>query len=102
MWTKKNARRLLCTECHRRLPAHADLCPECGYPAMPAAMPDKTAIERAPFAAYRLIRLLGGALLGAGIVAAIADSPTAATLAIMSGCLTYITGLLGSWWNSGD
>lgn len=51
---------------------------------------------------YKLIQLLGGVVAAAGIIAAFADSPIAATVAITIGSATYMTGLLGSWWNSGD
>ncbi len=51
---------------------------------------------------YKLIKLLGACVVIAGVIAAVADSPIAATVAIAIGSATYVTGLLGSWWNSGD
>jgi hypothetical protein len=51
---------------------------------------------------YKLIQLLGVVVLGVGIVAALVDSPVAATISITIGMATYMSGLLGSWWNSGD
>jgi len=51
---------------------------------------------------YKLIQLLGAVVLLVGIIAALADSPVAATISITIGMATYMSGLLGSWWNSGD
>ena len=57
---------------------------------------------RANLMEYKLIQLLGVVVLGVGIGAAMADSPVAATVSITIGVATYMSGLLGSWWNSGD
>jgi hypothetical protein len=51
---------------------------------------------------YRLLQLLGIGVIGGGIVAAIADSPLAAAVSITIGIATYLTGLLGAWWNRSD
>ncbi|HJV85937.1 MAG TPA: hypothetical protein VJ698_10710 [Noviherbaspirillum sp.] len=50
---------------------------------------------------YKLIRLLGGAVIAGGLVAIMADSPIAAAVSITTGIATYVTGLLGAWWNTG-
>jgi len=57
---------------------------------------------RASLMEYKLIQLLGAVVLLVGIIAALADSPVAATISITIGMATYMSGLLGSWWNSGD
>ena len=51
---------------------------------------------------YKLIQVLGAVVFGAGVVAAIAESPIAATVALTIGGATYLSGLMGAWWNSGD
>ena len=51
---------------------------------------------------YKLIRILGTVVAVAGIGAAMADSPIGATVAIVIGGGTYLTGLLGAWWNRRD
>lgn len=51
---------------------------------------------------YKVMQLSGIAVCGAGIIAALADSPIGAAVAITVGIATYVTGLLGVWWNTGD
>jgi hypothetical protein len=51
---------------------------------------------------YKLIRMLGTVVAVAGVGAAMADSPIGATVAIVIGGATYLTGLLGAWWNRRD
>lgn len=51
---------------------------------------------------YRLIQLLGATVAGVGMAAWFADSPLAAAVAITIGLGTYMVGLLGAWWNTGD
>ncbi len=92
---------MACTECGARLPALAEICPECSYPVTELAREAGEAAEAA-LKEYKLIRLLGGAVIAGGIVAAVADSPIAAAVSIPIGIATYVTGLLGAWWNSGS
>lgn len=93
-----------CTECGARLPRQAETCPECGYPATPrysdhgySALTVQSAQKE-----YRLIQMIGGLVVAIGIAAAFLDSPIAATVSIAIGAATYLTGLLGSWWNRGE
>ncbi len=93
-----------CTECNARVPAEAEACPECGYPiasSAPAALHEESEAAHA-LKEYRLIQLLGIIVAGAGTAAAFADSPLAAAVAITIGVGTYVIGLLGAWWNTGD
>lgn len=63
---------------------------------------EDTETARASLREYKLIQLLGVVVFGAGIFAIVAESPVAATVSITIGVATYLTGLLGSWWNSGE
>lgn len=94
-----------CTECRTRLPEQAEACPECGYPVMAHAqrpnMEDRETTQSA-LKEYKVMQLSGIAVCGAGIIAALADSPIGAAVAITVGIATYVTGLLGVWWNTGD
>ncbi|HYD62800.1 MAG TPA: hypothetical protein VEC35_20775 [Noviherbaspirillum sp.] len=93
----------MCSECHARLPVQAEACAECGYPVTNDGAPSGNGKgTQATLLEYKLIQLLGGCVVLAGVIAAMADSPIAATVAITIGSATYVTGLLGSWWNSGD
>lgn len=94
-----------CTECGTRLPAQAETCPDCGYPVTARAHIEHVAFGETSHSThreYKLIQLLGGVVVVAGIIAALADSPIAAAVSIAVGTATYMTGLLGSWWNRGD
>jgi len=105
MWGNKKKSLQLCTECRTRLPIQAEACPDCGYPVTVGhhVLPHEHAHQvRRAMMEYRLIQLLGVVVFGAGVVAALADSPIGATVAITVGCATYMTGLLGAWWNSGN
>jgi hypothetical protein len=102
MWNKKKFT-ASCSECQARLPAQADACTECGYPVTSDAGRDgnrdalqATALE------YKLVQLLGAVVFGAGVIAAVANSLIAASVAITIGGATYLSGLMGAWWNSGD
>lgn len=102
MWNKVKTSPISCTECRVRLPAHAEACPECGYPVTGRAhheLFDAAEVDHATLKEYKLIQLLGAIVIAAGIIAAIADSPIAAAVSITIGGGTYLTGLLGSWWN---
>ena len=96
----------VCSECRTRLPLQADACPECGYPVMTTDAVEfgHEGCEHAVRAMreYKLIRVLGGVVFAAGVLAAAAEAPITATVALVVGGGTYVTGLLGSWWNSGD
>lgn len=103
MWGKKNIQTLHCSECRARLPAQAEACAECGYPVT-ARRNENDQHEEARNAdlEYKLVQLLGAIVFGAGVFAALAESPIAATVALTIGGATYLSGLMGSWWNSGD
>lgn len=92
-----------CSECGARLSSQAETCPECGYPATPHYSTHGEAIDstRSALKEYKLIQMLGGSVVGVGIIAAVLDSPIAAAVSIAIGAGTYLTGLLGSWWNRG-
>ena len=103
MWSKERNSPVVCSECQTRLPAQAETCVECGYPVTNDGAPSgNSKSAQASLMEYKLIQLLGGCVVLAGVIAAVADSPIAATVAIVIGSATYVTGLLGSWWNSGD
>jgi len=102
MWSNKNKSLTFCTECRTDLPARAEACPECGYPATVPGREESSIGVRSGLLEYKLIQLLGATIFGIGMIAAAVDSPIAATVAIIVGCATYMSGLLGSWWNSGD
>lgn len=103
MWSKKNKLIVYCSECRARLPAQADACADCGYPVTSGARMDggRDAVKAAALE-YKLVQLLGAVVFGAGVIAAIADSLIAASVAIIIGVATYLSGLMGAWWNSGD
>jgi ribosomal protein L37E len=103
MWRKKNNMTVHCSECHSRLPAQAEACAECGYPVTAHAS-QYNQHEGAANAdlEYKLVQLLGAVVFAAGIFAAFAESPIAATVALTIGGATYLSGLMGAWWNSGD
>ena len=93
-----------CSECGASLPSDAVSCPACGYPVIvPAIMESEDPdTARASLMEYKLIQLLGVVVFAVGIVAALADTPIAATIPITVGAATYMTGLLGCWWNRRD
>ena len=103
MWRRKNTLTVHCSECQARMAVQAEACAECGYPViMPAAAnggPDDTTNADLE---YKLVQLLGAVVFGAGVFAAFAESPIAATVALTIGGATYLSGLMGAWWNSGD
>lgn len=103
MWSKKHKHSVRCSECLARLPVHAEACSECGYPVTIGN--DVTArrdLARSADTEYKLVQLLGAVVFAAGIIAAFAESPIAATVALIIGGATYLSGLMGAWWNSGD
>ena len=93
-----------CSECGTRLSSQAETCPDCGYPATPHYLihGDVAEVARSMHKEYRLIQMLGGGVVAIGLAAALLDSPIAAAVSIAIGVATYLTGLLGSWWNRGD
>jgi ribosomal protein L40E len=101
---KSEMSRIVCTECGTRVSANAEACQQCGYPVTTPLHGDgeAKAMQQTGLKEYRLIQLLGGAVLCGGILAAMADSPIAAAVSIAIGIAIYLTGLLGAWWNSGD
>ncbi|WP_292935250.1 hypothetical protein [Noviherbaspirillum sp.] len=102
MWGRKGKLSgIACTECGARLPANAEICGECSYPVTAHAR-EANEVTQATIKEYRLIQILGGAVIAGGLIAAAADSPIAAAVSITIGIATYITGLLGAWWNTGN
>lgn len=104
MRSKKNHHpSVRCSECQARLPVHAEACSECGYPVTGGndASGRQDLAQNADME-YKLVQLLGAVVFGAGVIAAFAESPIAATVALIIGGATYLSGLMGSWWNSGD
>lgn len=103
MWRKKNNPTVHCSECQSRLPAQAEACSECGYPVT-AHMHQNSQHEEGGNAdlEYKLVQLLGAIVFAAGVFAAFVESPIAATVALTIGGATYLSGLMGAWWNSGD
>lgn len=87
-----------CTECGARLSMRAEICPDCGYPVTAAGHEIARTWQRE----YKLLQLLGACIACAGIAAAIADSPVAATISITAGIAAYLAGLLGAWWNTSE
>lgn len=51
---------------------------------------------------YRVLQVAGAVVLLAGFMAMLVDSRFAAGVALTIGFATYLTGLLGAWWNRGD
>jgi len=103
MWSKKNEFPVSCSECQAMLPAQAEACPDCGYPVTGNGGPSsRHEVIRSADLEYKLVQILGAVVFGAGVVAAVAESPIAATVALAIGGATYLSGLMGSWWNSGD
>ena len=102
MWSKNNTIPICCSECRARVPKQAEACSECGHP-VPHTIDTKEDTEQARSALeYKLIQLLGVIVFGVGVFAAFAESPIAATIALIIGATTYLSGLMGAWWNSGD
>lgn len=94
-----------CTECGARLSSQAETCPDCGYPASSrtnAAHGDIADSIHSTRKEYKLIQLLGAIVVLVGVVAALLESPIAAAVSIAIGAATYLTGLLGSWWNRSE
>lgn len=94
-----------CSECGTHLSVQAETCPECGYPAITYRFARHVEIaDPAPSThkEYKFIQLLGISVVAIGVVAALLDSTIAAAVSISIGAATYITGLLGQWWNRGD
>lgn len=94
-----------CTECGTRLSSQAETCPDCGYPAAPrtnAAHGEVADSLHSTRKEYKLIQLLGAIVVIVGVTAALLDSPIAAAVSIAIGAATYLTGLLGSWWNRSE
>ena len=103
MWTNKKRSLASCSECRAKLSAQADACPECGYPVTGGAFARGNHEEaQSTEMEYKFVQWLGAVVLGAGVIAAIAESPIAASVAITVGGATYLSGLMGAWWNSGD
>lgn len=103
MWSKKKNLPIRCSECNARLPVQAEACSDCGYPVT-AARERNGGLDSARSAEmeYKLVQLLGAVVFAAGVFAAFAESPIAAGVALTIGGATYLSGLMGSWWNSGD
>lgn len=94
-----------CTECSKLPPSHAESCPNCSDPASSRAHAyetDHCDLAHSAHKECKLIQLLGIIVISAGIFAALAESPIAATVSIAIGGAIYLTGLLASWWNQGD
>lgn len=106
MWGNKSKSHATCSECHTRLPSQAEACPDCGYPVTAASTADVVQESRQyavrAMREYKLIRVLGVVVFTVGVLAATVEAPITATVALVLGGATYVTGLLGSWWNSGD
>lgn len=102
MWSKKNKSSACCSECRAQLPSQAEACSECGYPVPASGQAASHELIETADLEYKLVQLLGAVVFGAGVVAAFAESPIAATVALIIGGATYLSGLMGSWWNSGD
>ncbi|HZW23574.1 hypothetical protein [Noviherbaspirillum sp.] len=79
----------------------AETCTECGYPVTGGAA-RRAEAARAADLEYKLVQLLGAVLFGGGVIAVVADSPITATISLTIGGATYLSGLMGAWWNSGD
>lgn len=93
-----------CSECGARLSPQAETCPECGYPATShySVHGGVAEVAQSTHREYKLIQILGGAVVAIGVVAGLLDSPIAAAVSVAVGGATYLTGLLGSWWNRGN
>lgn len=84
---------------------HAEACHACGYPVVSLGQPALTAeteTEAAPLKEYKLMQLAGIAMSCAGFVAVLADALVIASVTVTVGIGTYMTGLLGAWWNSAE
>jgi ribosomal protein L40E len=104
MWNSKQTAVVQCTECGAPVTAQAEGCPECGYPAIVPQSNNADELEslQASLKEYKLLQVLGIAVAGGGLVAAMAESPLAAAVSIAIGLLIYLTGLFGTWWNRSD
>ncbi|HEY4540840.1 MAG TPA: hypothetical protein VIG66_00530 [Noviherbaspirillum sp.] len=104
MKTKSPLDSCRCTECAAILNPQADLCPDCGYPQLPAradipaVFSDLDAVRSARRES-RVLQLGGLCILGVGAVAVAADSRFAAAVTFATGGSIYLAGLLGAWWN---
>lgn len=97
--------RIICSECRAALSMHAEACHECGYPVMARgqpASPTERETDSAPLKEYKLMQLAGIGLSCAGFVAVLADALVLAGVSVTVGIGTYMTGLLGAWWNSAE
>ena len=92
-----------CRECGEQISNLAELCPDCGSPALPyatvaeAQRHEGATADPAALREYRWMQVLGATVVVAGIAAAVADSPIASVLAIAIGLGTFAIGLLGAW-----
>lgn len=94
-----------CSKCRTTLPVHAETCVECGHRILdnPVHYGDEDGETTHSFLhEYKLLQLLGSGVIAVGAIAALADSPIAATVTVMIGVGIYIAGLLGRWWNTGN
>lgn len=95
--------RIICSECQAALSTHAEACHACGYPVMargqPALPTDEETVS-ATLKEYRLMQVAGIGLSCAGFLAVLADALVFAGVSVTVGIGTYMTGLLGAWWNS--
>ena len=101
MWSEKKKFTVCCSECHAHLPPQAEACSECGYPVT-GSQPTRAETVQSTALEYKLMQLLGAVVFGAGVIAFVVESPIAATVALTIGGATYLSGLMGAWWNSGD
>jgi ribosomal protein L40E len=97
--------RIICSECEAILSVHAEACHACGYPVVSRgqpALPDENETKVAPLREYKLMQLAGIAMSCAGFAAVLADALVIASVTVTVGVGTYMTGLLGAWWNSAE
>ena len=97
--------RINCSECQAALSVHAEACHACGYPVVSRgqpASPLEIETSSAPLREYKLMQLAGIGMSCAGFVAVLADALVIASVAMTVGIGTYMTGLLGAWWNSAE
>lgn len=92
-----------CADCGACLSVQAEICAECGYPHT-ARKSQQTPLEEtdsahAALKEYRMLQGAGLIVVLAGILAAAVDSRLAAAVALTIGIATYLSGLLGAWWN---
>ena len=101
---------ITCPECAKEIRDNATACPHCGnltadrpnaapnnIPATSAMTSEDMVTTETTGKEWKIVRLIGGLLMAAGVVAWVGNS-TDAGMVFLLGCMIYLGGRLGAWW----